>query len=86
MKRYVRQTGKDSSGDITALCNNGQVWSPRLKTQAINDIESGLYEYWVNWTNSPETKIRVVQGKYSKYLRTDRDATSKNNLDDLPNC
>jgi hypothetical protein len=85
-KRYVRQTGKDKDGDITRLCNSGQFWSPRSKADAIQDIESGTHEYWVNWANYPETRIRVVTGTRGKYLRTDRDETSKNNLDDLPDC
>lgn len=85
-KRYVRQTGKDKDGDITRLCNSGQFWSPRSKADAIQDIESGTHEYWVNWANYPETKIRVVTGARGKYLRTDRDQTSKNNSDDLPDC
>ena len=85
-KRYVRQTGKDKDGDITRLCNSGQFWAPRSKADAIQDIESGTHEYWVNWANYPETKIRVVTGARGKYLRTDRDQTSKNNLDDLPDC
>ena len=85
-KRYVRQTGKDNDGDITRLGNSGEFWSPRSKADAIQDIESGTHEYWVNWANYPETKIRVVTGTRGKYLRTDRDQTSKNNLDDLPDC
>ncbi|MBV2149216.1 DUF3892 domain-containing protein [Sphingobium sp. AS12] len=85
-KRYIRATGKNSQGDITKLCNSGEIWSPRAKADAISDIESGTHEYWVNWTHYPETKIRVVNGTTGKYLRTDRDTTSKNNLDDLPDC
>ena len=87
-KRYVRQSGKDRDGDITKLCNSdtGNYWSPRFKADAIRDIENSTHQYWVNWSNSPETKIRVVNGPNGKHLRTDRDNTSKNNLDDLPNC
>ncbi len=85
-KRYVRATGKNSQGDITKLCNLGEYWSPRSKADAISDIETGSHEYWVNWAGSPETKIRVVSGSTGKYLRTDRDTTSRNNLDDLPDC
>lgn len=85
-KRYVRATGKNTQGDITRLCNSGDYWSPRNKADAISDIESGSHEYWVNWANSPETRIKVVNGSTGKYLRTDRDATLKNNLEDLPDC
>lgn len=85
-KRYVTRTGKNSQRDITRLCNSAQSWSPRSKSDAIRDIETGAHEYWVNWANSPETKIRVVMGPTGKYLRTDRDTTTRNNLDDLPDC
>ena len=87
MKRYVRSTGKDANGDITSLCTRTELWSPRLKGDAIRDIESGVHEYWVNWANYPETKIHVAETTYgTKYLRTDRDSTTRNNLDELPAC
>lgn len=83
--RAVLKTGKDNVGDITKLCNTGREWSPRRKADAIRDIETGTHTYYVPW-KSGRTEIRVVNGKNGKYLRTDRDDTSKNNLDDLPNC
>lgn len=83
--RAVRNTGKDRDGDITRLCNPGQSWSPRSKADAIRDIESGTHTYYVPWQRG-RTEIRVVNGANGKYLRTDRDNTSKNNLDDLPDC
>lgn len=83
--RAVTKTGKDRDGDITSLCADGAAWSPRAKADAIRDIEGGLHTYYVPW-QSGRTEIRVVQGPRGKYLRTDRDATSRNNLDDLPNC
>ena len=85
MKRYVKKTGKDKDGDITKLCNSDAHWSPRQKADAIRDIDDGDHEYWVSWPEK-ETRIRVVNGSTGKYLRTDRDETSKNNLDDLPDC
>jgi hypothetical protein len=83
--RAVRKTGKDSDGDIVALCNDGSVWSPRSKADAIRDIESNTHTYHVPWVGG-RTEIRVVNGPTGKYLRTDRDNTSRNNLDDLPDC
>ena len=83
--RPVRKTRKDQDGDILALCNDGSTWSPRLKGDVIRDIERGIHTYHVPWT-SGRTEIRVVNGPRGKYLRTDRDETKKNNLDDLPNC
>lgn len=83
--RAVRRTGKDQDGDITALCEAGEHWSPRSKSDAIRDIETGVHTYYVPW-KSGRTEIKVVNGSSGKYLRTDRDNTSKNNLDDLPDC
>jgi len=83
--RPVRQTGKDQDGDITSLCDAGAIWSPRSKSDAINDLETGAHTYYVPWTDG-RTEIRVVDGPTGKYLRTDRDATERNNLDDLPEC
>lgn len=83
--RAVRKTGKNARGDITALCDDGAAWSPRLEVDAIRDIETGAHTYHVPWT-SGRTEIRVGAGPTGKYLRTDRDNTSRNNLDDLPDC
>ena len=84
--RYVTKTGKDKDGDITKLCNAGEGWSPRMKADAISDIENGTHSYFVSWTDNQTTKITVVNGTTGKYLRTQRDGSTKNNLDDLPDC
>lgn len=83
--REVSSTGKDQDGDITSLCKSGESWSPRLKQDAIQDINSKRHEYYVQWQEK-RTTIRVVAGPTGEYLRTDRDNTSRNNLDDLPDC
>ena len=83
--RAVSKSGKDRDGDITKLCNPGMSWSPRSKADAIRDIENGTHTYHVPW-QSGRTEIRVVNGSTGKYLRTDRDNTNRNNLDDLPDC
>lgn len=84
--RYVNKSGKDKDGDITKLCNAGQTWSPRLKADAIYDIENKIHDYYVSWTDGQTTLIKVVNGATGKYLRTQRDGSTKNNLDDLPDC
>lgn len=84
--RIVTRSGKDSDGDITKLCNSTESWSPRMKADAIRDIETSVYTYVVDWADGTRTTIRVVQGATGKYLRTDRDSTTRNNLDDLPDC
>ena len=84
-RRRVTHSRKDQDGDITALCNQGAAWSPRLKAGAVADIESKTHQYFVG-VGSQEVDIHVVDGPTGKYLRTDPDTTSTNNLDDLPDC
>lgn len=84
--RAVTHTGKDEDGDILRLCNPSTAWSTREKADAIRDIESRTHRYYVPWPEGKETEVRVVEGLTGKYLRTDRDDTPRNNLDDLPNC
>ncbi len=84
--RQVLQSRKDRDGDITALCNPGGYWSPRQKADAISDIETKAHRYYVHVPMVGDVDIHVVKGTKGNYLRTDPDRTSRNNLDDLPNC
>lgn len=81
--RRITHSRKDRYGNITAIGQPGQYWSPRPAGDAIRDIETRVHTYFVQWPEK-RTEIRVVQGTTGKYLRTDRDATTRNNLDDLP--
>jgi len=81
----VRKTRKDKDGDILFLCNTGSSWSPRSKANVIYDIENKIHMYHVPW-KSGRTEIHVVDGPNGKYLRTVRDNSTGNNLDDLPDC
>ena len=83
--RPVQKTGKDSDGNIISLCNDGSAWSPRPSADAISDIESNTHTYHVPW-KSGRTEITVVNGASGKYLRTVRDKSTGNNLDELPDC
>ena len=83
--RRVTRSRKDDDGDITHLCNPGMSWSPRSKANVISDIESGTHRYYVR-SGSNEADIHLVKGPTGKYLRTDPDSTTVDNLDDLPDC
>jgi len=83
--RRVTGTGKDEHGDITSLCRSGESWSPRSKADAISDIETQVHTYYVGSGDS-RIDVHVVSGSSGKYLRTDPDKSSTNNLDDLPDC
>jgi hypothetical protein len=84
--RRVTQSGKGQQEDITSLCNPSEYWSPRAKADAINDIETRVHRYYVDVPGVGAVDIHVAKGPTGKYLRTDPDKTTKNNLLDLPNC
>lgn len=44
-----------------------------------------MHSYYVK-VGMRRVEIRVVNGPTGPYLRTDPDATTHNNLDDLPGC
>lgn len=87
MKRYVTQTGKDSDGDITALCNPSSYWRKVSKNQAIHEIDNRINQYAVS-VHGREVEVIVRRHSQTgmKYLTTSPDGYSPNNLDDLPNC
>ncbi len=84
--RRVTQSRKDKDGDIVALCNPSESWSPRLKADVIRDIDGKDLRYYVQAASGRQVDVHVVEGKKGKYLRTDPDASTRNNLDDLPGC
>ena len=82
--REVTQTLKSEKGDIIALCNSRAIWSPKLKSMAILEIEENIHRYFVN-VGDDEIEIHVIYDPYKgKYLRTDPDKSTSNNLENLP--
>jgi len=81
--RRVKRTSKDSDGDITSLCGD---WGTATKIVAISDIERRANSYYVQDAYSRRADVYVVNGTTGKYLRTDPNATSSDNLDTLPDC
>ena len=47
------------------------------------DIESGTHNYFAVWTYGMTT-IRVTDNGTGKYLRTDKEPSGRNNLEELP--
>jgi hypothetical protein len=84
--RQVTASGKDKDGDITKLCKSGEAWSPRQKADAISDIGKGLHTYYVQQAGMSRVDITVVDGATGKHLRSTADSSSKNNLNNLPDC
>lgn len=81
--RPVTHTLKNSDGDITALCNPDESWSPRSVSEVIADIESKIHRYVV-LSEEGDTTVQVIDGPHGKYLRTYGDQKVFNNLDELP--
>lgn len=84
LERKVTGTSKDSDGDITGLCNNSG-WGKVSKAEAIRHIENNTYSYYVE-VSAPRVSVTVYEANGKKHLRTVSDKTSKNNLDNLPDC
>ncbi len=82
MDRRVRATKRDRAGNIIALCNPGQTWSPRRTADVIQDINSCRRSYYVQEL-AQRRYVRIVN---RDTLQTTDDTTSKNNLDNLPVC
>jgi hypothetical protein len=81
--RRVTIAGRDRHGYITRLENPGEPWSPRSSTDVMLDLELGQFSYYVQWPER-KTEIRGAEDSGGKYLRTDRDASPRNDLLDLP--
>lgn len=84
--RQVTRTDKDSDGDILALCNPISRWSPRQKSDAISDIETGSHSYYVRSSDGSRVNIIVVEETDGKHLRTEPNSKPQDNLDNLPDC
>lgn len=71
---------------IVAICLEGGRRLP--KATAILNIEAGSESYYT-FADGQSANVEVVQRCSrcaSKYLRTDRDTTTKDNLLELPDC
>jgi hypothetical protein len=74
----VLRSRKDHVGNIIGICGDG--WVVDAPT-AIIHIRNETHEYRVLRLDGP-----YVRPYGDKYLRSDKDAVTGNNLDSLPNC
>jgi hypothetical protein len=61
---------------------------PCLEGPGVNDITSGRETYWTLADGQRANVVVVERCQHcaSRYLRTDRDTTIRNNLLELPDC
>ncbi|MFO0566817.1 MAG: hypothetical protein U0263_14200 [Polyangiaceae bacterium] len=81
MDRRIRLTKKDRKGNIVALCNPGQPWSPRRTADVIRDIQTNKVSYYVRESERPKY-VRVVSGA----LVSTAETSDLNNLHNLPSA
>lgn len=81
--REVTHSRKDRFGRIVGLGKPSSIWSVRSSEDCIKDIQPRIHQYIVVWPEGT-TEVHVAQGPRGPHLRTDRDGTTRNNLDDLP--
>jgi hypothetical protein len=80
MDRRIKATQKDVNGNVIALCNPGESWSPLSKDSVLRDIKSAKRSYYVQ--ELPQKMyLRAAPGNT---LQTTLDKASKNNLNNLP--
>ena len=84
--RQVTHAHRDNQGDIRGVCwkdSDGLRYT--ASADVINDIEAGTHGYYVAEA-APSVWVLVRMRGGIKFITTEADATSKNNLDNLPAC
>lgn len=74
----VKRSRKDQSRNVVAICGDG--WNVDA-AQAIANIRKETHEYRVLRADGP-----YVRPYGDRFLRSDKDAVTGNNLDSLPDC
>ncbi len=64
---------------------NGYSWKSS-QLQVITDIENGTYRYYVSRNGTKAKVVVAVSAAGNKYLKTEADSTTSNNLLSLPEC
>lgn len=70
---------------IGGLNDNGTKWKLSLD-DAIKSIQNGTYKFYVRKSGSNVNVIVAETSLGNKYLKTEADTTSSNNLLELPEC
>lgn len=84
--REVTKTIKNQFGEVVALCNDAELWSPKLRSIAIPEIELSINRYFVKMDDE-EIEIKVSNGNDSKkVLIVDPQKSKTDLLLLLPDC
>lgn len=77
--RLITENKISFNGNIIALYNPYESWSPRYKNDAIRDIESNNYNYFM-MVNGKHVNIKVKVINGNKQLVYEKDETLSDNL------
>lgn len=83
-KRGDRYDAHERISHIGGLNDNGSRWK-LAQEDAIKSIEKNEYQFYVS-VNGKSVKVVVAEHNSRKYLRTESDDYSSNNLLSLPEC
>ncbi len=78
----IIRDGSDPDRRIDSVGGSG--WT-KSEDAVIEEIENGTESYFVD-VNGNEVEVEVADREGTKYLRTDADETTENNLLSLPDC
>lgn len=86
MSRQVKCILQDSwRGREDRITHIGGDWGQITTEEGIRHIENGTYSYYVK-VGSDDAKVVVASRNGKKYLKTESDNTTVDNLLSLPNC
>ena len=88
MKYLVHSVTKNPEDDILFFGVTKWGYDPddikiQFREQVIENIKSGD-EYYTFIDRNLGSLLKIVRGKYYDYLRTDRNQTEEDNLDEIP--
>lgn len=84
--RKVTKTIKNQNGDIVALCNESELWSPKLKSVVIPEIELNINRYYII-IDHKEIDIHIFKNSSeNKMLLATIPDSNENILFSLPDC
>ena len=85
MATQLEVTCITKSADGKRITHIGGTWGKHSEADAIYNIEHSVYEYYVQ-KNGHKVKLIVSGRNGVKYVKTENDGDTPDNLLSLPNC